>query len=415
MRNIPQLTSNAVSKDHIDEFKGYNHNERIQNTEWYGMQNMTTEYYPVASPREKRSLQYSVKGTENKKTDFNVLPKAIGLTYANKELITLQPVGNGAWFFQNGLPIMLNNAEVNIAFNKVSVEVSQADMVIKTITTPEIKKNYLNSSVSVMIIADAEKHLYKKLSVTEVAENYIKLSGNFDTEKKINSANVKMVNVEKFKTLTELNNALKNKIMAFNPTNDKDRVDGRKRSLVKNGSYICSFPDGIVYESNNKDDEIPVKQIRKISTTKENELWELTTAYRLQDGSLTAIYEYDNVNFRVVDGSVQRYLTETQTWVNIPTFIQIAVDEKNVFFQNFEVNNTIKIKSDIFASKDIANNFENQNTKIIEKAIVGNKSTIIIKGYLNYNNLGYVSTETVANKFDISDLKQSMLFCTLEA
>lgn len=40
----------------VDTFKGYNHNLRIGDGEFYDMQNMTADYYPVLSPRGKRGM-----------------------------------------------------------------------------------------------------------------------------------------------------------------------------------------------------------------------------------------------------------------------------------------------------------------------------------------------------------------------
>jgi hypothetical protein len=40
----------------VDVFRGYNHNLRISNGEFFNMQNMTSDYYPVLSPRGKRGV-----------------------------------------------------------------------------------------------------------------------------------------------------------------------------------------------------------------------------------------------------------------------------------------------------------------------------------------------------------------------
>lgn len=46
----------ATSRQMIDVFAGYNHNLRIGDTEFYDMQNMTSSYYPVLSPRGQRGV-----------------------------------------------------------------------------------------------------------------------------------------------------------------------------------------------------------------------------------------------------------------------------------------------------------------------------------------------------------------------
>ena len=44
------------SRDMIDTFKGYNHNLRIGEGEFFDMKNMTSDYYPLISPRGKRGV-----------------------------------------------------------------------------------------------------------------------------------------------------------------------------------------------------------------------------------------------------------------------------------------------------------------------------------------------------------------------
>ena len=52
----PKLNEQATSRQMVDTFRGYNHNLRIADGEFYDMQNMTADYYPVLSPRGKRGM-----------------------------------------------------------------------------------------------------------------------------------------------------------------------------------------------------------------------------------------------------------------------------------------------------------------------------------------------------------------------
>ena len=52
----PTLYTKESSRQMIDTFKGYNHNMRIGDGEFFDMKNMTSDYYPVLSPRNKRGL-----------------------------------------------------------------------------------------------------------------------------------------------------------------------------------------------------------------------------------------------------------------------------------------------------------------------------------------------------------------------
>lgn len=52
---FPALNELATSRQVIDVFSGYNHNLRIQDGEFYDMQNLSSECYPVLSPRKGRT------------------------------------------------------------------------------------------------------------------------------------------------------------------------------------------------------------------------------------------------------------------------------------------------------------------------------------------------------------------------
>lgn len=54
MGYLPQLSELAASQQMMSQFGGYNHNPRINEAEFDGMSNMSSLYYPVISPRNKR-------------------------------------------------------------------------------------------------------------------------------------------------------------------------------------------------------------------------------------------------------------------------------------------------------------------------------------------------------------------------
>lgn len=51
---FPQLYTQQAERQMIDLFKGYNHNLRINEGEFYDMENLSSDYYPVLSPRRPR-------------------------------------------------------------------------------------------------------------------------------------------------------------------------------------------------------------------------------------------------------------------------------------------------------------------------------------------------------------------------
>ena len=60
----PTLPTKESSRDVLERFRGYNHNLRIGDGEFYDMKNMTSDCYPVLSPREKRGLYASPENTQ---------------------------------------------------------------------------------------------------------------------------------------------------------------------------------------------------------------------------------------------------------------------------------------------------------------------------------------------------------------
>jgi hypothetical protein len=60
----PTLTEMPTSRNTLDVFGGYNHNLRIGEGEFYDMKNLTSSYYPVLSPRNKRGV-YATPNSPN--------------------------------------------------------------------------------------------------------------------------------------------------------------------------------------------------------------------------------------------------------------------------------------------------------------------------------------------------------------
>ena len=56
---LPKLRELQASRQMVDTFRGYNHNLRISDGEFFDMKNMTGDYYPILSPRKKRGVYAS--------------------------------------------------------------------------------------------------------------------------------------------------------------------------------------------------------------------------------------------------------------------------------------------------------------------------------------------------------------------
>lgn len=97
----PKLRELESSRQMVDTFKGYNHNLRILDGEFFDMKNMTSDYYPVLSPRKKRGVYASPtspKGliakdslcyVDGTKFVINENPVEMGLNDEPKQLISM--------------------------------------------------------------------------------------------------------------------------------------------------------------------------------------------------------------------------------------------------------------------------------------------------------------------------------------
>ena len=116
----PALTSLSTSREMVDIFAGYNHNLRIGDGEFYDMKNLTSDTYPVLSPRNKR-------GTH---------------------LLTEKPRGmiaKDALCYINGIHFYINNYQVQGTLNN-EVPKTLVSMGSYVIIMPD--KKYVNTSSS---------------------------------------------------------------------------------------------------------------------------------------------------------------------------------------------------------------------------------------------------------------------------
>lgn len=87
MIDYPYLKEQSTSRQTVDVFKGYNANTRIADGEFCQMENMTSDHYPVLSPRGKRSV-------------LNQVLEPLGMYH----------VPGGATFFTNGDKLLMRSS-----------------------------------------------------------------------------------------------------------------------------------------------------------------------------------------------------------------------------------------------------------------------------------------------------------------
>ena len=181
----------------MDAFRGYNHNLRISDGEFFDMKNMTSDYYPVLSPRKKRGLYASpnspkgmiakdalcyVKGSKFVINDYSV---DMGLNDEPKQLISM-----GAYViimpdkkYINTMDIT-DFGEIEASFTSstdVSFELCtiSGDVYTDTVISPDEPANPAN--LDYWIDTSSTPHTLKQYSATSgmwvsIATTYIKMS-----------------------------------------------------------------------------------------------------------------------------------------------------------------------------------------------------------------------------------------------
>ncbi len=379
---LPELTEFASAKDNTEVFTGYNHNLRNSVGEWYDQKNMTTDYYPVASPREKRSIQTEIKDTQIKlnlshlqinlelkynedgstvyEKGFEPVFKTIyatgchDLAYTDKKIITLQDIYDenniqiGAWFTSNGKMAALKYLTPVYMLHDISVkQESNASLDsdpydIFTFSGDELKNIDIH-------VGDHIEFYLSNLNDANTVNDFSKANGIV-----IEISDGGFV-VKANKTFLMSNNTGPDAVVVNNTSIDEILskfayfdTNISKRSIVRMGSYICVFPDGVIYETANINDDIPVFKINSSMEVSNVTIQTLTKDNENRIGYIP-IDRYqssaDEKNgYRIVDGQVQYYLEGTNMWVSAKTYVMLYVKNKENTFSNFSVNDAISIK-----------------------------------------------------------------------
>ena len=154
---ITQLNVLNTSRDMIRFFKGYNHQLYIGDNEWYEMGNMTSSYYPVLSPRDKRKHIAQFSGTMH-----GIFPKTKLLwvkgseLYYNGSLITndLDGTTDKQFVSMGALVLIFPDKKV---FNTSTLQVTNMEVSWQTVGTVTYK------------LAKMDGTVYENIEVSETA------------------------------------------------------------------------------------------------------------------------------------------------------------------------------------------------------------------------------------------------------
>ena len=163
MIKYPYLKKQPSTRQVIDTFKGYNHNLRIGSGEFYEMENLTSDEYPVLSPRRRSGiLNQSLSGCEG----MYYVP-GTGLFYivtqGGKATLYLL-AGDGKITYIRDLPhsdqrkFALIGTELVIAPDMIVVD-------IKRLSNYQLGETWVVNTGTVSIqMCDAEGHVYENIT-----------------------------------------------------------------------------------------------------------------------------------------------------------------------------------------------------------------------------------------------------------
>ena len=211
---LPQLNEIATSRDLVETFKGYNHNLRISDGEFYDMKNLTSSHYPVLSPRGKRGVYEYPEGSGDTHTPNGLISKdalcyvdGTKLFINNKEIIGLELSDSPKQLISMGAYIIImpdkkyintkdfaDNGNIEASFPAtegetltVTYEMCKLDgtgyeNVRKQSTAPEITEEMENDgTVPLWLDTSSTPHALKQYSTSskvwnQIATCYIKIS-----------------------------------------------------------------------------------------------------------------------------------------------------------------------------------------------------------------------------------------------
>lgn len=194
----PQLRAPGTSRQIVENFKGYNHNLRISDGEFFDMKNMTSDYYPILSPRGKRGQYASpqkpngliakdnlcyVDGTKFFMNEYEV---DMGLNDEPKQLVSMgayviimpdkKYINTSDLTDFGNIEAFFDSADSTVLYEMCKLDGSTYTEVKRSETAPKEPKN-----MQLWIDISSTPHVLKQYSETsamwtQIATTYIKIS-----------------------------------------------------------------------------------------------------------------------------------------------------------------------------------------------------------------------------------------------
>ena len=267
----PKLREIETSRQVVDVFKGYNHNLRISDGEFFDMKNMTSDYYPVLSPRGKRGVYASPTHptgliakdalcyVDGSTFYINEHPVEMGLTDEPKQLISmgayviimpdkkyintqdLTDFGNIEAFFPG-----VEGQSVTATYEMCKVDGTVYTGTTKSASAPENPVN-----MQLWIDTSSTPHVLKQYSEisavwTPIATTYVKISApniaqNFKQYDAVKISGLPQGSAQ----LSEMNDIVYPLWEAYHDPGTEDRAEGTNDYIV----IVGLLDETVTYES----------------------------------------------------------------------------------------------------------------------------------------------------------------------
>ena len=170
---------------------------------------------------------------------------------------------------------------------------------------------------------------------------------------------------------------------------DKDNTSFR--DCFHMGSYLCTFPDGVVYETANTEENIPVHKVEEQNTA---QVLDIRTVVKSDGADEYTPIEVGN-SYRVQDAQVQYYIENESMWVNQNTYVMIFAKNTNTTFAPFNEGDTVSVKYSSVVNNDMYTRAASKSgifgekkkeasLKIIKKGTIASNSSLGISSATDY-------------------------------
>lgn len=159
----------------------------------------------------------------------------------------------------------------------------------------------------------------------------------------------------------------------------------KKSSLVSMGSYICTLPDGVVFETAKSFAELPLYKVQE-SIVFESGTKAVSVIKRGSESFPYYTFTVEQINQRSLDDGtirfnredklLQRYIADDAIWVNQPTCVVVLKNNTTGTFGNLKVGDVISIvNADMASGYTDYSDYVDKTVKIIDKGTLASGKT----------------------------------------